>query len=214
MEPLRNTTTSALLEGLRDPADPVWSQFDARLRPVLIGFAQRYGLNASDAADAAQETLSDFFVHYRTRYDRSRGRLRTWILSIARHKIADIRQARAKKLGTGAGSTENAPPMIEQTPAAERDAEDIWRAECKRFLLQRAMQELPDAGRIQPRTIRAFRMHALEGYAAAQVAQRLGMTTEAVYMAKHHCLQRLRTIVAELAELYEIEFEAIDGVIG
>src|SRR5690606_9957978 len=92
------------------------------------------------------------------------------------------------------------------------EAEEIWRAECRRFLLQRALQELPQSGRIQARTVRAFRMHALEGYAAAQVAQRLKMTTEAVYMAKHHCLQRLRQIVAELAELYEIEES--DGVLG
>ena len=61
LQAAKTTTTTAMLEGLRDPGnETVWRDFDERYRPVLIGFAQRLGLTAADAEDAAQETLLAF----------------------------------------------------------------------------------------------------------------------------------------------------------
>ena len=87
-------TTTALLEALLDPADDeVWQDFDRRYRPILIAFAQRLGLPDEDAA---QDTLTRFVRSYREgKYDRDRGRLRSWIIGIARHCIYDIHQHRA-----------------------------------------------------------------------------------------------------------------------
>jgi hypothetical protein len=74
-EPSR--TTTALLEGLHDPADAVaWEQFDRRYRPIVVGFASRLGLADADAADVAQEVMLQFVKEYRAgKYDRQRGRL-------------------------------------------------------------------------------------------------------------------------------------------
>ncbi len=90
-------TTTALLEALLDPDDDeVWHDFDRRYRPILVAFARRLGLPAEDAADAAQDTLTRFVGSYRDgKYDRDRGRLRSWIIGIARHCIYDIHQRRA-----------------------------------------------------------------------------------------------------------------------
>ena len=80
------TTTTVLLDGLYDPANSVvWRQFDQRYRPIIIGFARRLGLTDDDAADIAQETLVRFVKEYRAgKYDRTRGRLRTWIIAMVR----------------------------------------------------------------------------------------------------------------------------------
>jgi len=75
----RTTTTTALLDGLHDPAnEEVWREFDTRYRPIILGFAVKLGLSDEDAADVAQDTLARFVQEYRAgRYDRTRGRLVT-----------------------------------------------------------------------------------------------------------------------------------------
>ena len=95
-------TTTALLEGLFDPANQeLWRHFDERYRPVIIAFARRLGVEPTDAADIAQETLVQFLRDYREgKYDRNRGRLHCWIIGIAKHRIADQFRLRA---GGGAG---------------------------------------------------------------------------------------------------------------
>ena len=77
-------TTTVLLEGLHDASnDAVWGEFDRRYRPVVFGFARRLGLDDADAADVAQETLTRFLEEYRRGvYDRERGRLRSWLVTL------------------------------------------------------------------------------------------------------------------------------------
>ena len=54
-----------------------------------------------DAADVAQETLTDFLRDYRAgKYDRRRGRLRSWISGIARHRVLDTLRQRARNQAT------------------------------------------------------------------------------------------------------------------
>src|SRR5688572_3975054 len=92
-------TKTMLLEGLLDPANhDVWTEFDTRYRPVITGFSRRLGLPPADAEDVAQETLARFVKYYRQgKYDRTRGRLSSWIIGIAQHCAADLQQARTKR---------------------------------------------------------------------------------------------------------------------
>ena len=51
---LQTTTTTVLLEGLLDSGnEAVWREFDARYRPIIVGFARTLGLDPDDAADVA-----------------------------------------------------------------------------------------------------------------------------------------------------------------
>ncbi len=92
-------TTTALLEALHDPAcEQVWQEFDGRYRPVIIALALHLGLRHDEASEVAQETLSQFVRDYLAgRYDRGRGRLRSWILGIARHRILDVQRHRQRR---------------------------------------------------------------------------------------------------------------------
>jgi len=76
----------------RGPADPekdaIWREFPGRYQPVLVAFARRFGLTHDQAEDAPQGALLRFVEEYRAgRYERSRGRLRSWIFTIARARI-------------------------------------------------------------------------------------------------------------------------------
>ena len=101
-------TTSMLLESLHDPNhDGAWAGnwMDGTGR-YSSTWAAAQGLSDADSADAAQETLADFSHAYRQqRYDRTRGRLRQFLIGIARLKIADLQRARARA-GAFAGTAE------------------------------------------------------------------------------------------------------------
>ena len=191
-------TTTDLLERLEDPAnDEVWTAFDQRFRPIVIGMGRRLGLTEDDAADAAQETLTRFLTAYRAgKYDRDRGRLGGWITGIARHCIADLHRARAARREHGGVSSVPEPLEDDHLMAA-------WSAECEQEILRRGLDELRRGSRTDPRTIEAFELVAFEQQRPADVAERLELSVNEVYLAKHRCLKRLREIVRRLEETYE-----------
>ena len=192
-------TTTALLEGLVDPANQkMWLEFDQRYRPILVGLARRLGLSAEDAADAAQETLTRFLKSYRAgKYDRGRGRLGSWIIGIARHSIADLQRTKAAR------HEERGLSAVQELPD-EAKLSVIWDAECEREILWQGLNQLRQDTKTDARTLQAFEMVAFAGRTPADVAQELGTTTNDVYLAKHRCLKRLRVIVERLNELYEV----------
>ncbi|MFO0972537.1 MAG: sigma-70 family RNA polymerase sigma factor [Phycisphaerae bacterium] len=192
-------TTTALLDGLFDLGNDVaWRQFDERFRPIVIGFAGRLGLGPQDASDVAQETLTQFIRDYREgKYDRSRGRLRAWVIGIARHRVAEAHRTRAHRRELRGESA------FGQLPGAD-DLEKLWDAECRQALLCSAMRELAESSKVSRRTLDAFRRHVLDQRPPEEVARELGTTVRAVYLAKHRCLSRLRTAMQRLGDLYDV----------
>ena len=129
--------TTQLLRDLSDPdAVTVWEAFDERYRPIIVGLARRIGLREADAADVAQETLTRFVEAYRAgRYDRDRGRLRSWIIGIAKNVMADQHAA-------GARNRERRGAAALDLLADDRELTAIWDAEREAAMLAVAMDEL------------------------------------------------------------------------
>ncbi len=183
-------TTTTLLRGLGASEDRgAWQRlFDAHHR-ALVGFARRMGLGSSDAEDAAQEALIRFADAYKSgRYERSKGRLRDWLFGFARHSVLQARRAMARA-PVPAGS------LDEQ--ALERDLQREWKDSWEESVLQVCLQRLRRES--APRTFAAFELAGLGSEPASEVARRLEMTPNAVYLAKFRLTQRLRA----LAEEYE-----------
>jgi RNA polymerase sigma-70 factor (ECF subfamily) len=200
------TTTTALLEDLTDPAkQAVWEQFDGRYRPILVGVARRLGLTQEDAADAAQEALLRFVRAYRAgAYDRSRGSLRAWLLAIARNCVRDIQAQRARRAERfGASQMADLPD--------ERRMTQLWDQQQRRIMLQEALATLRASSRLGPATLRAFEMLVLERRPASNVAEELGMTLNDVYLAKHRCLKRMRSLLTRLQRSYSLDAPPQEG---
>lgn len=194
-----NTTTSQLLEGLFDRTnDDAWRECDARYRPIIISFARKLGLSEEDAADVAQETLTKFLSEYQAgKYDRTRGRLGSWIVGIAKYRIADLKRSRMRRREQRGGSA------IADLPDDD-SLEALWEAEVRRAILNRSVSGLRKETRMNPRTIRAFEMIALEQKSAPEVAKELGMSVNDVYVAKNRTIERLRKIRDVLSAAYEL----------
>lgn len=191
-------TTTALLNGLFDPRNAAaWETFDRRYRPILIGFVRNCGVKEGEAAEIAQETIVRFVEEYREgKYDRSRGRLGAWLVTIARYRVLDMR----RKVG---GS------KIERGDSAMVDLDDdksvgaAYEAERRHALLREALEELRTKSRTDPKTVKAFEMLVYHSLTPQVVAEQLGMSTHDVYLAKSRVAAKLREIVLRLESEYE-----------
>lgn len=190
-------TTTALLDGLHQQGNQsAWNEFDRRYRPILVAFLRRMGLSESDAADAAQETLTCFVQDYRQgRYDRTQGRLRSWLIGIARCRAADVRRAAARRREFRGDSAIDALPD-------ETDADAIWEAEQRQFIFQQAIADLGETTRFTARTIAAFERVVLRREPIDAVSSELGLTAQEIYNAKNRVVEKLR----ELVRQYEVSF--------
>ncbi len=190
-------TTTALLNGLHDPANQEsWTDLDARCRPIMVGVAQRMGLTDAEAEDAVQVTMLTFIEAYRAgRYDRERGRLSAFLITILRSRAIDARR-QAVKRRESPGSVE----AVERF--GQTDIDRLWLDERHLQILRQALHELRESG-ADGRMLSAFELFGVRGTDIAEVTQSLGMTRDEVYNAKYRITKRLQPIVARLDELYE-----------
>lgn len=194
-EPSRSTTTTHLLEALHDAQDDAtWRVFDARYRPIIRAFAIHLGLEANEAEDVAQQTLLEFVRSYREgQYRRERGRLRSWLVAIAKHRAIDLlRERRRRRAWRGASA-------IAVLPNDEHLTR-IWTRESERAIFAEALRELERTSRTDERTIRAFERLALHGVPPDAVAEEFGLTVDETYRIKHRVIRSLRSIVARLTD--------------
>ena len=190
-------TTTKLLDALKDHSnEPAWAQIDGRYRPVIAGLARRLGLAQGEADEVSQQALAEFVRAYREgRYDRTKGRLSSWILGIAHHTALKVlRRARRESPGGSAAMGE---------VPDESALRSIWETERDREILSRAMGLLRDEAALEDRTLQEFELVALRGVPAAEVAPQCGMSVDQVYVAKSRVTKRLREVVADLTAAFE-----------
>ncbi len=192
---MMSTTSTFLLQAIREPANSAgWEEFDRRYRPVLLVTARRLGLSRHDAEDAAQETLASFAKGYREeRYDRDKGRLRDWLLGIARHKIQDIYRRRA---GCEVLEADRAGTTGFLDKISDERIETAYEAEWQRALLCECLREVRP--QVEPKTFEAFELFALKQRSAAEVAAHLGVSRDSVYQSKCRVLGHLCRLRKEL----------------
>ena len=190
-------TRPSLLVRIRDARDDqAWRQFVEIYAPLVDRYGRKHGLQPADAADLAQEVLQVVAsAADRFRYDPQRGSFRGWLFTVTRNKLRRLHaQRRRQPLATGDSAVRG---MIEQQPSPEPD-EDIWNQEYQRRLFSWAAGQIRDS--FQDSTWRAFWQTAVEDRPARSVAEELGMTVGAVYIAKSRVLARLRRVVRQLED--------------
>ncbi|MEM7228399.1 MAG: sigma-70 family RNA polymerase sigma factor [Planctomycetota bacterium] len=191
-------TSTLFLQGLQDPDNEAqWAQLDERYRPILIAFARRLGLSEADAADVGQETMMQVLKECREgKYDRSRGRFRAWLITIARYRVAAVYRNRARKREARGESA-----MID----LENDAQlhEIWENERRERILRQALEEMRTRTRTSDKTIRAFELHVVRQMPVAAVAEELDISSHDVYQAKSRVASQLRDIIADLEKAYD-----------
>jgi RNA polymerase sigma-70 factor (ECF subfamily) len=177
-----------------DPNDQAaWAAFVDRYGPQIHAWCLRFMVQDADAQDITQMVMLRL-VRYLPdfAYDPSRsfrGWLRTLTAQSWSHFIRD--QVRGVR-GAADAAVSDRLDTVEARVDLVRHLEETYDQE----LLELAMAEVRE--RVEAHTWEAFRLTAIEGVAAADVAARLGIAVATVYRARHVVQRMLRQAVARL----------------
>ena len=191
-----SATSLSLLERVksRDPA--AWERVVAVYGPLVDHWCRQAGLQDADIADVRQDvllavarTIGEF------RRDRPGDSFRGWLRTITRSKLTDHwRKKPAAEANTG-GS--DAYRQLQQLP--DDDATESVADAAESGLVYRRALALIQTD-FEVRTWRAFWLVVIDGRSSTEVATELGVSVNAVYLAKGRVLARLREEFAELIE--------------
>lgn len=195
---METVTSTTLLEAIKHSGDDhAWSRFTERYRPMVVSFALRLGLRASDAEDVAQETLMAFFDSYREgRFDHQRGRLRSWLFSIARCNVVDVQRRNGREFtllaraGAAGFLQEEIPDPLER----------VWDQEWHGAVVNACLAEIARETTLQ--TVEIFRLYVLEKWPADRIAGQFKVSLETVYLVKNRLTKKFKGKVARMEEIW------------
>lgn len=179
-----HTTPVSLLLRLRRPAeDRAWERFVEIYSPLLYAWTRRLGLRPEDAADLVQDIFA-VLVEKLPEFEYDAGKsFRAWLRTILLNRWRN-RQRRPAPAPL---------PPADCLPDAAAGPDGVGlveEAEYREHVVRRAL-ELMQA-EFQPATWKACWELVVRGRPAAEVAAELGVTVNAVYLAKSRVLRRLR----------------------
>lgn len=178
------TTPASLLERIRTaPSAMAWDQFVDLYSPLLFAWANRLPLNQQDVADLVQEVFVALVEALpRFHYDPNQS-FRAWLKTILLNtwRKHQARVARMRSAADGA---------LDEIPDADPRLE-LDEVEYRKHLVARALQLMQVA--FEPVTWKACWGYVVEDRSPDEVARELGITTNAVYLAKSRVLRHLRT---------------------
>ena len=185
------TTSSSLLSRVRDHADAVaWDRFVALYAPLLRGWLRRSGVPPHEHDDLAQDVFHAIAREMPTfAYDRSTGGFRGWLRTVLANRLRHHwRQRQTRPLATG--DERFAATVLDQLEDPRSGMAAAWDREHDEHVVATLLGLV--RGDFEPQTWEAFRRTALDGQAVATVADALGLTVNAVKLARHRVLKRLR----------------------
>jgi RNA polymerase sigma-70 factor, ECF subfamily len=182
-----NPTPASLLERLcRPDAVDAWGLFAELYTPLLFSWARRAGLQEADAADLVQEVFAALVRKLPTfRYEID-GSFRGWLRTVLRNKWSELNRRWSPPTQAGAAVEELADPASDLLDGPGYQQELVGRA------LRLLRPEFQQAA-WEP-----FWQTAVLGRPVREVAMELGISNNAVYVARCRVLQRLRRELAGL----------------
>jgi RNA polymerase sigma-70 factor (ECF subfamily) len=186
-----HSTPATLLQRLRQPGDAdAWRQFVHLYTPLFYQWTRRLGLQSADAADLVQEVflkLCRALPHFQ--YDRRRS-FRAWLFTVLRNQWQEWCR---RPVPVPTGDVEETQDERAQDNGAGAIEEEEYRAHLRGRALRLIQSEFSSS------TWQAFWATVVDGRPAVEVAAEVGLTPNAVYLARGRVLRRLR--------------EALDGLL-
>jgi RNA polymerase sigma-70 factor (ECF subfamily) len=174
------TTPASLLQLLREPGqEQAWARFVDLYGPLLLHWARRR-LPEDEAPELVQEVFARLLEKLPGFTYEPGKRFRGYLYRVTLHCWHDwLRHRGREPVGDAAAEA-----------AAPDNVAEFREDEHRRYLVRRALAVMRTE--FEPATWRACWEVAAEGRPAAEVAAELGMSTNAVYIARHRVLRRLR----------------------
>jgi len=173
-----------------------WNEMALLYGPLVFHWARRAGLCPQDSEDVVQEvfqTVARRITEFRR--DRDGDSFRAWLRIITRNKIGNI----LKRLQRGETPVGGTNAMNKMAQVAEKDIPSTPSLDADYGgLFERAFSLIRPEFKEQ--TWQAFWRVVVGDRAAGEVAAELGMSANAVYIAKSRVLCRLREVLGDPLE--------------
>jgi RNA polymerase sigma-70 factor (ECF subfamily) len=194
-------TSPTLLAKLRRRDDEAsWRRFHDTYAALLLRYAQRAGLNASEAEDVVQETLIELVEKMPGfRYSPARCSFKGWLQLTVRRRVVDRCRRQFYRLAQATVPREQ--PLDEALAATlaveQSDLDRIWDEEWRTHLLEAAARQIKNT--VNPRHYQIFHLHVLRRLSATETARRCAVSVMTVYLARLRVSRKVRAALREIA---------------
>jgi RNA polymerase sigma-70 factor (ECF subfamily) len=186
----------SLLEHLAGAPSDDWRRLHDLYQPLLRAWMVRAGIPASDVDDLVQGVLLVVFREVAGFEWRGQGAFRAWLRTILAHRVRD--HFRGQKYRPTATGDSDFLRRLDELESPDSALSRLWDREHDEHVAASLMRRVQDD--FEPVTWQAFQRHALEGEPAVRVAAALGLSLNAVRVARSRVLKRLRQELAGLVE--------------
>jgi RNA polymerase sigma factor (sigma-70 family) len=175
------------------PLAEAWDRFYCDLAPKIRSFLLRSHMPEPDREDCLQEVWVWLIENLaRLRYDPRRGRLSTWLMTVARNKAIDrIRHNRHLQIGLD----EDGMALVDPGPEPGEAWERLWTQARVRTVLQELSAEVSE------RSYLVLHLRWIEGRTVAETAEALGLTPEQVSFRHHRMKVKFRALCERSLDL-------------
>jgi RNA polymerase sigma-70 factor (ECF subfamily) len=183
-------TSPSLLEQLRTgPREEAWRKLVDLYAPMLHGWIKRYSIQSSDVDDLVQEVLTTLVRELpQFQCDSEHDSFRSWIRVILAHRLQAVFRSRESQPQLAGGSDQAM--LLDQLADPNSDLSRVWNEEHDRHVAHTLLNAI--RADFEPNTWAAFQRTTMESAKAADVAAELGLSVNAVFIAKSRVLRRLR----------------------
>jgi len=191
------STQLTLIARLQDPKDHgAWKRFESRYRGLVIRFAMRQGLQATDAEDVAQAVFAGLLRSMPNfRLDPEKGRFRNYLFRVVRNEISRVRSADTRPTGAAAsllrgdGVVSGGDAVRDSgTDPSERAFEEEWINHHFRI----AMAEIRRT--FAPESVAMFE-RLMRGEPVESIAADCKTTVQAVHKVKQRIRDKMKMLV-------------------
>lgn len=183
-------TSLTLLDRLREHTnEAAWQELAALYTPLLLAWLRRYEVQPSDADDLVQEVLT-VAARELPSFDHSgrEGALRAWLRKTLVFRLRNFWRSQ-KRRPTAKGDSDFL-RQLDELEDPHSQLSQIWQQEHDEHVLRHLLQN--SRSKFTPNTWQAFRRVVFGGEKVTDVAADIGISANAVLIAKSRVLSHLK----------------------
>jgi RNA polymerase sigma-70 factor (ECF subfamily) len=193
-------TSSSLLVRVQAKDQEAWERFVHLYGPLVYRWCRGFGLQEADAADVGQDVFRKVAESIQGfHHDQSGDSLRGWLRSITRTRALDFLRRKAQEPNAVGGTSMQGRMGLFPADADSVDDGSVDDEGDRLLLFRRAVDFVLEPCKEETR--QAFFKVVIEGRHPADVAEELGLTPNAVYVAKSRILRKIREEFAHIIDV-------------
>lgn len=187
LEPISDSTASDLLSAARAMSPAAWETLSGRYSRLVVFWIHKSGVAPQSVPDVLQAVMLKVAAYLPTfEKDGKKASFRRWLRTITNSQVAEFQRRDGRQTVADGGSDALNRMLALPAPLDPSSAAELAKEGRLDDLLEQVKTECPST------TWQAFWLTTVESQTSSEVAEELGITANAVRLAKARVLRRLR----------------------